>query len=98
MRIDLFLKLSRLIKQREAAKKACDRGMVFVNGRPAKPGREVQAGDRLAVEWPHRRLEAEVVEIPAGNVSKPRSQTLYRILNSEALTGDADEADTVPPP
>lgn len=83
MRIDLFLKRSRIIKQRDAAKKACDRGMVFISGRPAKPGHQVAAKDIVVVEWPDRRLEFEVSDLPAGNVSKDRAQSLYVVLSDE---------------
>ncbi|MBM3265562.1 MAG: RNA-binding S4 domain-containing protein [candidate division Zixibacteria bacterium] len=86
MRIDVFLKHTRLIKQREAAKKACDQGMVTMEGKPVKPGREVHVGDRFSVEWPTRRVEVEVLDIPAGNVSKTRSQTLYRLLGVVDIT------------
>ncbi len=83
MRIDLFLKQSRIIKQRDAAKKACDRGMVSISGRPAKPGHQVGVRDIVVVEWPHRRLEFEVLDVPAGNVSKDRAQSLYVVLSDE---------------
>lgn len=90
MRIDLFLKVSRLIRQREAAKKACDQGMVLLDGRTAKPGTDLQPGARLTIEWPSRRIEVEVLEIPSGNVSKTRSQSLYRLLNEKDLS-EADD-------
>ena len=86
MRIDLFLKRSRIIKQRDVAKKACDRGMVSISGRPAKPGHQVGAKDIVVVEWPHRRLEFEVLDVPAGNVSKDRAQSLYVVLSDERLS------------
>ncbi len=88
MRIDLFLKQSRIIKQRDAAKKACDRGMVFVSGRPAKPGHQIAARDIVVVEWPDRRLEFEVADVPAGNVSKARAPTLYVVLSDDRLEED----------
>lgn len=89
MRIDLFLKQSRIIKQRDAAKKACDRGMVFISGRSAKPGHQVGAKDIVVVEWPHRRLEFEVLDVPAGNVSKGRAQSLYVVLSDERSGDDS---------
>lgn len=89
MRVDLFLKRSRIIKQRDAAKKACDRGMVSISGRPAKPGHQVAARDIVVVEWPHRRLELEVLDVPAGNVSKDRAQSLYNVLSDERQGDDA---------
>lgn len=89
MRIDLFLKRSRIIKQRDIAKKACDRGMVSISGRPAKPGHQVGAKDIVVVEWPNRRLEFEVLDVPAGNVSKDRAESLYVVLSDEQLSDDS---------
>ena len=88
MRVDLFLKRSRIIKQREAAKKACDRGMVSISGKPVKPGHHVAARDIVVVEWPHRRLEFEVMDVPGGNVSKEKAQSLYHVLRDERLSDD----------
>lgn len=89
MRVDLFLKRSRIIKQRDAAKKACDRGMVSISGRLAKPGHQVAARDVVVVEWPHRRLELEVLDVPEGNVSKDRAQSLYHVLSDERQSDDS---------
>lgn len=89
MRIDLFLKRSRVIKQRDVAKKACDRGMVSISGRPVKPGHQVGPKDIVVVEWPNRRLEFEVLDVPAGNVSKDRAQSLYVVLSDEQLSDDS---------
>ena len=88
MRVDLFLKRSRIIKQRDAAKKACDRGMVTISGRSAKPGHQVAAKDIVVVAWPDRRLEFEVLNVPAGNVSKGRAQSMYHVLSDERLSDD----------
>jgi len=85
LRLDLFLKASRLIKRRSVAKEMCDRGRVLVGGSPAKPGREVHPGDMLTLRLSRRRLTAEVVEIPSGNVSKERAPGLYRIVEDTAM-------------
>ncbi len=85
MRLDLFLKVSRLIKQRSAAKDAVEDGLITHNGAPAKAGREVKVGDRIGIETERRRMEVEVVDIPAGNVPKARAATLYRVISSEPL-------------
>ena len=86
MRIDQYLKMTRIIKQREAAKKACDRGQIFIGEHPAKPSRGVQVGDRITLNLANRRMEIEVLEIPAGNVSKARSTTLYTLICGEDIT------------
>jgi ribosomal 50S subunit-recycling heat shock protein len=92
MRLDLYLKVSRLIKQRSAAKDAVMDGLVTHNGAPAKAGREVKVGDRIGVETERRRLEVEVLEVPWGNVPKARAASLYRVVASEPLEEDEGRA------
>ncbi|HYB74819.1 MAG TPA: S4 domain-containing protein [Candidatus Sulfotelmatobacter sp.] len=89
MRLDMFLKVSRLIKQRSAAKDAVGDGLITHNGAPGKAGREVKVGDRIGIETERRRLEVEVVEVPSGNVPKTRAGALYRVISSEPI----EEAD-----
>jgi len=84
MRLDVFLKTSRLIKRRTLAKEYCEEGRVTVGGAPAKPGREVKPGDVLTIELNRRRVVAEIAETPEGNVTKERAATLYRILEDIA--------------
>lgn len=109
MRIDVFLKVSRLIRQREAAKRACDTGMVCLDGKTAKPASDLHPGARITIEWPSRRIEVEVLETPSGNISKMRSLSLYRLLNDRDLssgnedvpgfdTDASDDADSPSPP
>ena len=88
MRLDVFLKVSRLVKQRTAAKEAVEDGLVTHNGAPAKAGREVKVGDRIGIETERRRMEVEVLEIPSGNVPKARAATLYRVISSEPISDD----------
>ncbi len=88
MRLDVFLKVSRLVKQRSAAKEAVANGAVTLNGQPAKAGREVKAGDRIGIETERRRTEVEILEVPSGNVAKARAATLYRLVSSEPLGAD----------
>ena len=85
MRLDMFLKVSRLIKQRTAAIDAVEDGLITHNGAPAKAGRDVKVGDRIGIESERRRLEVEVVEIPSGNVPKARAATFYRVISSEPI-------------
>ena len=80
MRLDQFLKLSRIIKQRSVAKWACDAGRVEMTGRKATAGVRVREGDEIAVSLRDRFIRVRVVEIPTGNVSKERARTLYEIL------------------
>jgi ribosomal 50S subunit-recycling heat shock protein len=87
MRLDRFLKLSRLIKQRSVAKWACDAGRVSILGRRAKAGTTVRVGDELTISLRDRTLEVRVLEIPTGNVSKERAATLYELI------GESDASD-----
>jgi len=88
MRLDVFLKVSRLIKQRAAAKGAVEDGAVRLNGAPVKAGREIKVGDRLGIETGRRWIEVEVLEVPVGNVPKARAATLYRLVSSEPMPED----------
>lgn len=87
MRLDRFLKLSRLIRQRSVAKWACDAGRVTILGRLAKAGTVVRVGDELTINLKDRTIEVRILEIPTGNVSKERSGTLYEV------TGESDASD-----
>ncbi len=85
MRLDLFLKLMRIIKQRTVAKQACDAGAVTVNGAPVKPGIAVQQGDRLHIDLPSYSLEAEILEVPQrGNVPRGEIERYVRIISRQA--------------
>jgi len=86
MRLDQFLKLSRLIKQRTMAKQACDGGRISLLGRKARAGSEVRAGDEIVLNLRDRFIRIRVLEIPKGNVSKVRSRTLYEVLEERDVT------------
>ena len=60
MRIDKFLKNSRIIKRRTVAKEACEQRRILVNGKPAKPGTEVKEGDEISVMFGNGSLKVEV--------------------------------------
>lgn len=79
MRLDKFLKVSRLIKRRTLAREVCDRGQVAVNGRVAKAGTEIKPGDTLAINFGHRTLEVEVVSVQE-NVPAKLAAGLYKII------------------
>jgi ribosomal 50S subunit-recycling heat shock protein len=85
MRVDVFLKLTRILKQRTLAKQACDAGSVTVNGEAAKPGTLVRAGDRLRVDLPAFQLEAVVVDVPrTTNVPRKDVERYIKILERQA--------------
>ena len=80
MRLDKFLKVSRLIKRRTVANTVSEMGRVFVNGNPAKPAKQLKAGDIIEIEYSNRNEKVEVLIIPAGNVSIQEAESLYRII------------------
>lgn len=81
MRIDLFLKVSGLLRKRSLASLACSTGNVFINGRRAKPSISVKTGDLIAVTKPDGTiLHIEVIRIPAGQVSRKERTNLFRLL------------------
>lgn len=80
MRLDKFLKVSRLIKRRTVANSVSESGRVLVNGNPAKPAKQLKVGDIIEIEYANRGEKYEVIVIPAGNVSIQESASLYRTL------------------
>ena len=79
MRLDKFLKVSRLIKRRTVANEACDNARVTVNGRPAKASCDVQPGDVLRIAFGQRTLAVEVLAV-ADAVRKDDAAAMYREL------------------
>lgn len=84
MRLDKFLKVSRLIKRRTVANEACDNARVSVNGRPAKASYDVKVGDVLQIQFGARAVTVEVLQV-SENVRKDDAVGMYReLLPSEA--------------
>lgn len=77
MRIDKFLKVSRLIKRRAVANEACDAGRVSINGRTVKAGAEVKPGDTVSVAFGERTLTVEVLSVDE-HASKSDAPAMYR--------------------
>ena len=77
MRLDKYLKVSRLIKRRTVANEACDNGRISVNGRVVKASYEVKVGDRIEIALGTRALTVEVVQV-ADNVRKDDAVTMYK--------------------
>ena len=78
MRLDKFLKVSRLIKRRTVANTVSDMGRVTVNGNPAKPAKQLKVGDIIEIEYSNRSERVEVLIIPTGNVSVQEAGSLYK--------------------
>ncbi len=79
MRLDKYLKVSRLIKRRTVANEACDAGRIQVNGRVVKAGYEVKAGDVIAIAMGARTVRVEVLQV-AEAVRKDDAAAMYREL------------------
>ncbi|MHB1652465.1 MAG: RNA-binding S4 domain-containing protein [Desulfitobacteriaceae bacterium] len=86
MRIDKFLKVSRLIKRRTVAKDICEGQKIHVNGRIAKPSTEVKIGDLLLVELGSHILEVRIRAVPNA-VRADEAHLLYEILRDERKAG-----------
>ena len=77
MRLDKFLKVSRLIKRRTVANEVSDNGRISVNGNPAKAGKQLKEGDIIKIEYANRTFAVKVMRIPVNNVSIQEAPTLY---------------------
>jgi ribosomal 50S subunit-recycling heat shock protein len=91
LRLDLFLKKICLVRRRSAAKQICEAGAVHRNGQRAKPGQEVEAGDRLQVRFAHRVLELRVVAVPHGNIAKRDVPRCVEVLRDDAVDPLSEE-------
>lgn len=80
MRLDKFLKVSRIIKRRTLAKEVCDGGRVSIGGRPAKAGAEVKPGDTIAIDFGRRQLAVQVLEIRE-QVRASEARELYQVVS-----------------
>ena len=79
MRLDKFLKVSRLIKRRTVANEACDMGRVSANGRPCKASYDVKVGDILEISFGQKTIKVEVLQV-AEHMLKSDVQNMYRQL------------------
>lgn len=79
MRLDKFLKVSRIIKRRTVANEACDQGRVTLNGRPAKASADVKAGDVMEIRFGEKLFRAEILNV-LEHVGKNEAAELYRVL------------------
>lgn len=77
MRLDKYLKVSRLIKRRTVANEACDNGLVTVNGKPARASYEVREGDRISLRFGVRTITVEVLSVQE-TVRQNEAAALYR--------------------
>ena len=80
MRIDKFLKLSRVIKRRTVANEACDGGRVVVNTRPVKASYDIKVGDIVEINFGNRQIKFRVNKI-VENPNKDEAESLYEIID-----------------
>ncbi|MBX6395656.1 MAG: RNA-binding S4 domain-containing protein [Alicyclobacillaceae bacterium] len=79
MRLDKFLKVSRLVKRRTVAKELCDQGRVQINGRPGKAGSEVEVGDILTIIYGGKTVKVRVLDLRE-HVAKEAAGELFAVL------------------
>ena len=84
MRLDKYLKISRLIKRRTVAKEVCDGGKVKINGRVAKAGSEVHVGDVLEITFGQKQLQAQIIEIKE-TVKADEAKNLYKLITGSEI-------------
>ncbi len=79
MRLDKYLKVSRLIKRRTVANEACDAGRVLINGKTAKAGTAVKVGDTITIQFGSKEVKVEVLDV-SEVVRKEEAKEMYRYL------------------
>jgi len=82
MRLDKYLKVSRIIKRRTVAKEACENGRVFINNKAAKPSTEVKENDIIEIKYATKALKAKITSI-SEHVKKEDAKAMYEILAGE---------------
>lgn len=82
MRLDKFLKVSRIIKRRTVANQACDSNRVEINGRQAKAGTQIKIGDIITLKFGDKNFTFKILNI-AENVRKDECDNMYEVLGNE---------------
>ncbi len=89
MRLDLFLKTSRLIARRSLAQQFCDAGLIKINDLTAKSSREVKSSDEIEIKRSNRLTKYKVLEVPdKKQFSRADAANLYQIISEESLAED----------
>ncbi|MDX8336791.1 MULTISPECIES: RNA-binding S4 domain-containing protein [Cetobacterium] len=95
MRLDKFLKVSRIIKRRPIAKLVVDGGKAKLNGKVAKASTEVKVGMELELEYYNKYFKFKILEVPEGNVSKSKTSELIELLDSKGIVIDLDSEEDI---
>jgi ribosomal 50S subunit-recycling heat shock protein len=89
MRLDLFLKISRLIARRSLAQQFCDAGLIKINDLTAKSSRDVKVGDEIEIKKSNRLTKFKVLEVPdKKQVSRTDAANLYEIVSEERIENE----------
>jgi ribosomal 50S subunit-recycling heat shock protein len=82
MRLDKYLKVSRIIKRRTVAKEACEGGRVSINGKVAKAGTEIKEGDIIEIKYAEKIFKAKIINITE-HVLKENAKEMYEIISGQ---------------
>lgn len=88
MRLDKYLKVSRIIKRRTVAKEVCSAGRIKINGRKAKAGSEVTVGDKLEITFGNKLIEAEILQVEQ-TVRAELAGEMFNILKETKINQDS---------
>ncbi len=97
MRLDKYLKVSRIIKRRSVANEVCDSGRVTLNGRPAKASAKLKEGDVVGINFGRRHLELRVLQL-LETVRADAAKEMYELLVDEKIAEEEDAELWDPPP
>ena len=90
MRLDLFLKWSRIILRRSLAKEVCDAGRVTVNNSESRAGRDIRIGDTIEIDFPRRRIKFRVRSIPQSAPGKEGAREMLELLEDRRAGPDSE--------
>lgn len=90
MRLDKFLKVSRIIKRRPIAKLVVDGGKVKLDNKVVKASAEVKVGQILEIEYYNKYFKFEILQVPLGNVSKDKTSDLVKLIETKGLDIEID--------
>jgi len=89
VRLDLFLKLTRLCPRRSVAQQLCDAGIVFLNGRPAKSSHAVKPADEIVIRRRDHEITVRVLSVPAvRNIPRREASSLIEVISERELEQD----------
>jgi ribosomal 50S subunit-recycling heat shock protein len=94
MRLDKFLKVSRLIKRRTLAKEVADQGRITINGTVAKASSTVKIGDELTIQFGQKRLTVRVTDLKE-TTKKDEAANLYEVIREERITPEMEDDEEI---